>query len=370
MGVKTRTGVPSAKATALELVAAGILCAVVVELAGSPRPASPIRAGPWVPLLIAPRRAPPAPAGSASSYKFGSTDSSGNPARWRTCAAIPVVVDSRGATAAVLSELRVALGKIDAAAGVRLTITDVRNNRLTTYESDNPASPVIIGFPDATSGVFTDANEAGLTSTTTDAANTTITGGTIAFNADLVGTYTPGATGADPLEALVLHELGHLVGLAHVNDQTQIMYPYTGYAHVLGAGDLAGLRALAPRGCARQVADGAAGTSMSAAAAGALTLALSSACAHSLRGGHQPIGGQPMADPLTQIVTHAIQLKAEAKGTDVDPETVVRYLAMPQSDTVKAAAAVGTIHRYEGGKDGDDCRWCNLLTVVFIGSLG
>jgi hypothetical protein len=76
-----------------------------------------------------------------------------------------------------------------------------------------------------------------------------------------------------------------------------------------------------------------------------------------------------MADPLTQIVTHAVQLSAAAKGIDVKPDAVAEYLANPQSDTVKAAAAVGAIHRYEHGASGDGCRWCHLLTDVFTGSI-
>jgi predicted small secreted protein len=44
----------------------------------------------------------------------------------------------------------------------------------------------------------------------------------------------------------MLHELGHLVGLAHVQDRTQLMYPVLG-ARSLGKGDLRGL-AFAGRG--------------------------------------------------------------------------------------------------------------------------
>jgi hypothetical protein len=188
-----------------------------------------------------------APGGRATSYKFSDTDVAGAPARWRSCAAIPVVIDTAGAPAGVVTEVRTALAQIDAASGLRFAVTATVNRTLNTYTSDNPASPVVIGFPSGLSGVFADASIAGLTSTAVDHATNSITGGTVAFNADLLGSYTPGATGADPRSALLLHELGHLAGLDHVADNTQIMFPYTGYARTFGAGDLAGLRALAPR---------------------------------------------------------------------------------------------------------------------------
>jgi hypothetical protein len=52
------------------------------------------------------------------------------------------------------------------------------------------------------------------------------------------------------VRAVVLHELGHLVGLAHVADATQIMYPQSQAAVTdFGAGDLTGLRALGKGQC-------------------------------------------------------------------------------------------------------------------------
>lgn len=190
-----------------------------------------------------------APAGKSSSHEFATLNGAGVPARWRTCAEIPVVVSTAGAPAGVVSELRAALTQLNAATGLRFTITDTRSRALSAYDSDNPATPVLVGFPAMGAGVFTDASMAGLTSTAVDPATNAITGGTVAFNADLLGTYTPGATGADPRSALLLHELGHLAGLAHVQDSSQVMYPYTGtgYARTFGVGDLAGLHALAPR---------------------------------------------------------------------------------------------------------------------------
>jgi predicted Zn-dependent protease len=50
---------------------------------------------------------------------------------------------------------------------------------------------------------------------------------------------------------VLMHELGHVIGLDHVSDQSQIMYQtVTTKQSVFGAGDLAGLQLLGrPAGC-------------------------------------------------------------------------------------------------------------------------
>jgi predicted Zn-dependent protease len=51
-------------------------------------------------------------------------------------------------------------------------------------------------------------------------------------------------------EALILHELGHLVGLAHVSDPRSIMYPeLTGRVTRYSAGDRVGLAMLGRGSC-------------------------------------------------------------------------------------------------------------------------
>jgi hypothetical protein len=55
--------------------------------------------------------------------------------------------------------------------------------------------------------------------------------------------------GADVARAIVLHELGHAVGLAHVSDPTQLMYPEASSVLDFAAGDLEGLARLGAGAC-------------------------------------------------------------------------------------------------------------------------
>lgn len=56
--------------------------------------------------------------------------------------------------------------------------------------------------------------------------------------------------GEDVTRTVLLHELGHLVGLAHVDDRDELMHPF-GDLPDWGPGDLAGLAALGEGPCGR-----------------------------------------------------------------------------------------------------------------------
>lgn len=50
-------------------------------------------------------------------------------------------------------------------------------------------------------------------------------------------------------QAVVMHELGHVVGLGHVSDSSQLMFPATTAVAAWGQGDLAGLAAVGAGQC-------------------------------------------------------------------------------------------------------------------------
>ena len=66
-----------------------------------------------------------------------------------------------------------------------------------------------------------------------------ITGGAAVFRTDFVTTAMPTAA-----KSLYLHELGHVLGLAHANESANVMYPVVTDHVELGIGDITGVRTM------------------------------------------------------------------------------------------------------------------------------
>jgi predicted Zn-dependent protease len=74
--------------------------------------------------------------------------------------------------------------------------------------------------------------------------------GTVSLDAGRMPDILGFRDGEETARAIVLHELGHLVGLAHVDDGQQLMYPEARReVSDFASGDLAGLAVLGAGRC-------------------------------------------------------------------------------------------------------------------------
>jgi hypothetical protein len=197
----------------------------------------------------------PASAGWGASY----LDERGRPARWDPCTPIHYVVRTGWVPRGGRADLAAALSRLSRASG--LTFVDDGDTDETPSQSRaayQPAryghrwAPLLVGWvpPDRTD-LGLGGGVAGVTVAVAvpGPQGGSIVTGQVALDAEhrLPSGFGPGATEGEVL----LHELAHAVGLGHVLDATQVMYPQTTNSESqYGAGDRAGLAALGrPAGC-------------------------------------------------------------------------------------------------------------------------
>jgi hypothetical protein len=206
-----------------------------------------------------PLRAVTAAAVASAGWSPSYLDSTGSPARWDPCKPIHYVVETQWMPTGGRADLAAALRRLSKASGLVFT-DDGDTDELPTQTRPpyQPArygkrwAPLLIGWvPPARTDLGLGHGVAGVTvavAIPNGRAGSIVTG-QVALDADhqLPPGFGPGATEGEVL----LHELAHAVGLGHVLDPTQVMYPQTTNSESqYGAGDRAGLAALGkPAGC-------------------------------------------------------------------------------------------------------------------------
>lgn len=225
------------------------------------RPGVDLPSGPGE-VAAAPLGVPPLPPAGIGGYAFSMTHADGSPVTFDPCRAIHFVVRPDGQPPGGHELLTAAFSQLSAATGLQFvddgTTDEAPLDTRAPYQRDRYGdrwAPVLVAWSSAAEtsmladGVLGRAGPD--TFGTGDDASTRFVSGLAVFNGGALGQQL--ATGDDSKAgSVLLHELGHLVGLAHVSDPFQVMfdtnaYPLTTYR----AGDLRGLEQLGRGPCFR-----------------------------------------------------------------------------------------------------------------------
>ncbi len=197
----------------------------------------------------------PASAGWGPTY----VDARGRPARWDPCRPIPYVVQAGWIPDAGRRDLTEALRRLSVASGLQFVdegdTDELPSTGRAAYQPERYGTrwaPLLIGWVPGSAtdlGLGDGVQGVSLAVAVPGRSAPSLVSGQVVLDAShrLASGFGPGTTDGEVL----LHELAHAVGLGHVLDPTQVMYPQTTNSESqFGAGDRAGLVALgAPAGC-------------------------------------------------------------------------------------------------------------------------
>jgi len=213
-------------------------------------------------VAAAPLRTPPVPPPGTGGYAFSLTHDGGGPVAFDPCRAVHYVVRPDGEPQGGHDLLRWAFGQLSTATGLHFVddgaTAEAPLETRAPYQPDRYGdrwAPVLVAWssPAETSmlsdGVLGRAGPDTFGTGETDSLR--FVSGLAVFNGGALDQQL--RSGDDSkAQAVLLHELGHLVGLAHVPDPYQVMfdtnaYPLASYR----AGDLRGLEQLGRGPCFR-----------------------------------------------------------------------------------------------------------------------
>lgn len=221
----------------------------------------------------APARTPAATTPSAATspsarphpgYVFLNTDVSDRVTRWDPCAVLHYVVDPQGAPPDGMRDISAAVTQVSAATGIPFAFDGYVSERPSLRRAElgreapkpgrNPFKSVLIGWysaGEAPTGTEDDVIGYAQPFYEFNGTQRVYVSGLIGIRRDI--DLPSGFEGNQSVGGVLLHELGHLMGLGHSVDNAQIMYYQAG--HLSGStryqpGDLAGLHELGrARGC-------------------------------------------------------------------------------------------------------------------------
>jgi len=204
--------------------------------------------------------------GAAGGFAVWGRTQDGDPLSWDACQPIDLVLSTPGAPSGAEEDVREAVARITRASGLQLRLVGTSEERpsalrplVVRERSGWRWNPVLIAWmtPEEAqaAGIPLELQDRGvaLPISVRDGGREGYVTGQVVLNAARSDLRPGFRDRSDAWGATLLHELGHLVGLAHVSDTDQLLSLDPGRGPVvLGSGDLAGLELLgAASGCTR-----------------------------------------------------------------------------------------------------------------------
>jgi hypothetical protein len=208
----------------------------------------------------------PAPSPGVGAFTFGAVQVDGTtPVTYDPCRPIPIVVSSRAAPPGADRLLADAQAQLSAMTGLQLVLEGGTDER---PSPDRPAyqpgrygerwAPVLVAWTDPSEMPVLGGEVAGEGGSTWSVAASESTRvyvtGQVALDGPDVAALLEAPDGWAQARALVMHELGHVVGLGHVEDPRELMFSGVNPAVTdFGTGDRTGLAALGAGPCVAEL---------------------------------------------------------------------------------------------------------------------
>ena len=175
----------------------------------------------------------------------------GRPVRYDPCAPIHLVINQRRAVDDADRMVAEAIDSIEAATGLRFTIDGTTDDE-PSFAGSAPGArgPVVLGWSDPDEVDDLEGSVAGVAGSVSDRGSEWYDTGSVALDGPQIEQALRGPGGWESARAVVLHELGHLVGLSHVDARGELMQAKAQRGVVdWGPGDREGLAALGGGEC-------------------------------------------------------------------------------------------------------------------------